>query len=476
MTEQEASVPHGQPFEPLPAAHEAELPAFADAIRFVHRKRIALLVRFLLFAAMGLVVFAVWLWTTPRRVEGRVVLSFRGIERGQYPSERRFSPTDFRAPGVLSAALADAGIGSGRTDLNRVSASLEVLPIIPPEVLLRWRKADRDGAKREDYSPSEFALTLAIPNLSAAEEVRLFDAIVKRYQQRIRLEQIAALTFASTWSGASYQDLINRYDYWDIPYILDKNVELLNRYLRQLVEESQNYQDPISQFSFRDVQKEFAIWSATRLEALKGVTYQGRLVKNKETEILTSQYRLEDLDIQVLRGKDETAEAMKLLEASQKPPGISGTRSATREGLPIVDSGVLDRLIKSDYLGPLVKRISELQEQTARVEAEKRRLEKNIAQLPLAHNVSPAELPASYRELVATVSGELGKIIENYNHLLDSYLTATVSKLVVVKDGPRATRGTSVTLFLAGMLLVAVFLSVVAVVFQHVVRSPLRPE
>jgi hypothetical protein len=136
----------------------------------------------------------------------------------------------------------------------------------------------------------------------------------------------------------------------------------------------------------------------------------------------------------------------------------------------------LDRLVKSDYLGPLVKRISELQEQTARLEAEKRRLEKDIALLPQAHNVSPAELPASYRELVTTVSGELGKIIQSYNHLLDSYLTATVSKLVVVKDGPRLTHGTSTTLFLAGMFVVAACLSVLAVVFQHVVRSSLHPE
>lgn len=476
MTEQEAGVQHRQPLEPLPASADPEAPTLADAIRFVHRKRIALLAKFVLFAAMGLIVFAIWLWTTPRRVEGRLVMSFRGIEKWEYPSERRFSPADLRAPGVLSAALADAGIGSGRADLNRVSASLDVLPIIPSEVLSRWKKADRDGAKREDYSPSEFALTLAIPNLSTGEEVRLFDAIVKRYQDRVKFEQIAALTFTSTWSEKSYQDLISRYDYWDIPYVLDQNVELLNRYLRQLVEESQSYKEPISQFSFRDVQKEFTIWSATRLEALKGVTFQGRLVKNKETETLTSQYRLEDLEIQVRRGKDEAAEAMRLLEASQKPPGMSATQSATREGIPIVDSGVLDRLVRSDYLGPLVKRISQLQEQTARLEAEKRRLEKKIALLPLAHNVSPADLPANYRELVATVSGELGKIIQNYNHLLDSYLTATVSKLVVVKDGPRLTRGTSITFFLAGMLAVAGCLSVLAVVFQHVVRSSLHPE
>jgi hypothetical protein len=474
MTEEQVHARQPQPEEYLPP--EPEAPTLADAIRFVHRKRIALLAKFVLFAAMGLIVFAIWLWTTPRRVEGRLVLSFRGIEKWEYPSERRFSPADLRAPGVLSAALADAGIGSASADLNRVSASLDVLPIIPSEVLSRWKKADRDGAKREDYSPSEFALTLAIPNLSTGEEVRLFDAIVKRYQDRVKFEQIAALTFTSTWSEKSYQDLISRYDYWDIPYVLDQNVELLNRYLRQLVEESQSYKEPISQFSFRDVQKEFTIWSATRLEALKGVTFQGRLVKNKETETLTSQYRLEDLEIQVRRGKDEAAEAMRLLEASQKPPGMSATQSATREGIPIVDSGVLDRLVRSDYLGPLVKRISQLQEQTARLEAEKRRLEKKIALLPLAHNVSPADLPANYRELVATVSGELGKIIQNYNHLLDSYLTATVSKLVVVKDGPRLTRGTSITFFLAGMLAVAGCLSVLAVVFQHVVRSSLHPE
>lgn len=473
MMEQEASVQHRQP-EPLLASAEPEPPTLADAIRFLHRKRMALLARFGMFAALGLVVFAIWLWVTPRHVEGRLVLSFRGIEKGDYPSGRKFSPGDLRARDVLSGALADAGIGAGRADLNRVSARLEVLPIIPSGVLSRWKKADRDGVKREDYSPSDFDLALSVPGLSVGEHVRLLDAILKRYQSRVKFEESAALGFISNWSEASYRDLVDQYDYWDIPDILDQNVELLNRYLKELIENSMNYKDPASQFSFRDTQKELKIWSATRLEALKGVTYRGRLVKNKDTALLTAQYRLEDLDIQVRRRTGEALEAMKLLEASQKSQALAATQSATRDGLPIVDASVLDRLVRSDYLGPLVKRISELQEETKRLEAEKWRLEKDTTLLPQARNITPSELPAGYRELVATVSGELGKIIQNYNRLLDSYLTATVSKLVVVKDGPRITRGASASLVLLGILGLAALASIFLVILQHVVRSSLR--
>jgi hypothetical protein len=476
MTEQEVRVQQRRSRESPSASAEPEPPTFADAIRFLHRRRVALLARFGMFAALGLIAFAVWLWSTPRKVEGRLVLSFAGIEKGEYPSGRKFGPSDFRAPEVLNGALADAGISGGKAVLSRASARLDTLPIIPVGVLSRWKRADRDGTKREDYSPSEFDLTLTVPGLSAEEQVRLFDAIVKRYQDKVKFDESAALNFASDWSGASYQDLVNKYDYWDIPYILDQNVDLLNGYLKQLVDQSEGFKDPISKFSFRDIQKEFTIWSMTRLEALKGVTYRGRLVKNKETQLLASQYRLEDLEIQSRRRAEETAEAMSLLEASQKPQGMSATQAATREGLPIVDASVLDRLVRSDYLGPLVKHISELQEQTARLQAQKRRLEKDIALLPQAHDVSPAELPAGYRDLVATVSGELGKIIQNYNSLLDRYLTTTVSKLVVVKDGPRLTHGTSALVFLAGMMFLAAGLAVFAVIVQHIVRTSLRRE
>jgi hypothetical protein len=475
MTEREESVQYRQP-EPLLASAEPEPPTLADAIRFIHRKRMALLARFGMFAALGLVVFAIWLWVTPRRVEARLVLSFRGIEKGEYPSGRKFSPGDLREPDVLSGALADAGIAAGRADLHHVSARLQVLPVIPSGVLSRWKKADRDGVRREDYSPTDFDLTLSVPSLSAAEHVRLFDAIVKRYQNRVKFEESAALNFISNWSVASYRDLVGRYDYWDIPVILDQNVELLNRYLKELIENSMNYKEPASQFSFRDAQKELKIWSATRLEALKGVTYRGRLVKNKDTALLTAQYRLEDLDIQVRRRAGEVLDAMKLLEASQKPQALAATQSATRDGLPIVDASVLDRLVKSDYLGPLVKRISDLQEETKRLEAEKWRLEKDMTILPQTRNITPSELPAGYRELVATVSDELSRIIENYNRLLDSYLTATLSKLVVVRDGPRITRGASTSLVLLGILFLAVLASIFLVILQHVVRSSLRSE
>jgi hypothetical protein len=475
MTEREASVQHRQT-EPLLASAEPEPPTLADAIRFFHRKRMALLARFGMFAALGLIVFAVWLWLTPRRVEGRLVLSFRGIEKGEYPNGRKFSSGDLREPDVLVGALADAGITAARADLHRVSAGLEVLPIIPPAVLSRWKKADRDGVKREDYSPSDFSLTLSVPSLSASEHVRLFDAIVKRYQSRVKFDESAALNFISNWSHASYRDLVEQYDYWDIPGILDQNVELLNRYMKELIENSMNYKDPASQFSFRDVQKELNIWSATRLEALKGVTYRGRLVKNRDTALLTAQYRLEDLDIQVRRRAGEVQEAMRLLEASQKSQPLAGTQSATRDGLPIVDASVLDRLVKSDYLGPLVKRISELQEETKRLEAEKWHLEKNMTILPQTRNTAPSDLPTGYRELVATVSGELSKIIENYNRLLDSYLTATLSKLVVVRDGPRITRVASTAVVLIAILLLAALASVFLVIFQHVVHASLRSE
>jgi hypothetical protein len=473
MTEQEASVQHHQP-EPLFASAEPEPPTLADAIRFLHRKRMALLARFVVFVALGVVVLAIWFWTTPPRVEGRLVLSFRGIESGNYPSGRKFSPEDLRARDLLSGALADADISAGRADLNRVSARLVVLPLIPPAVVSRWKKADRDGVKREDYSPSDFDLALSVPGLSPGEQVRLFDAILKRYQRRVKFEESATLSFISSWSEKSYRDLANQYDYWDIPNILDQNVELLNRYLKQLIEESQDYKDPTSLFSFRDVQKELKIWSAIRLEALKGVTYRGKLVKDKDTALLTAQYRLEDLDIQVRRRSGEALEAMKLLEASQKPQALAATQSATRDGFPIVDASVLDRLVRSDYLGPLVKRISELQEETKRLEAEKWRLEKDMTILPQTHNITPSELPTGYRDLVATASAELGKIIQNYNRLLDSYLTATLSKLVVVKDGPRITRGFSTTVVLLAIFFLSAVAAILLVTLQHVIGASLR--
>jgi hypothetical protein len=456
------------------SGHDPEPPSFADAVRFVYRRRVRIASQFVVLGCVGMLLVGLWLFTHPRPAVGRLILTFRGIEKGEYPSGRKFSTEDFRAPDVLRAALADAGISSSRVDLNELSANVNATPIIPPDVIARWKKQDREGTRREEFVPNEIELRVGLKKLSTHEELRLFDAIVNRYRAHVKFEQKAALRFISDWSRGGYTELVRDYDYWEIPFILGQNVDILTKALKGLIEESKDYRDPTAQLSFRDLEKDLAIWSTTRLEMLRALTYKGLLVKNRAVALVTVQYRLEDLAIQTRAKSEETAEALRLLEAVGKPQPVVATQFSGREGIPIVDSSVMERIVKSDYMTPLIKRISELQEEKKDLEAKKWRLEQDAKMLPQAREVPPEQLPKEYKAVVDVLSKELSQIIRNYNLLLDRYLTETVTSLVGIKSGPAVTWDVSLALLIFSVVVVCSILALFTVVAEHVIVSAIQ--
>jgi hypothetical protein len=448
-----------------------EFPTFGDVVRLLYRQRVRLSLFALAFLSLGLAGLAAWHFSSARTAEGRLLLTFAGLERREYPSGARFSAEDIRSAEVLRGAVQTAGLVQRNLDLSALAAGVQVLPVVPAEVLARWKKADRDGVKREEFVPSEFDVVVASPELGDAEKLRLFDAIVQSYQARVKHDQRVRLRFVSA-SKISAQDLIDHYDYWDIPQILSENMFLLAEYVGHLVDESREYKDSLSQYSFRDVETELSLWGRMRLEPLKALTYRRQLVKDKETALLAAQYRMRDLAIQTGRLAAEEASALRLLEAAQKPASLAVSDASSRAGIPIVDQPVIDRLMAGEYLAPLVQRISILQQRIQKLETERLRLERDMELLPGAHDVRASEVPANYHELLATSATELSAIVERYNRLLDDYTSATIEKQVTVTAGPRTVRsGGSPAALVLGLAAIAVGLSVGAVWIEHALSA-----
>ena len=450
---------------------EPEGPGLVDAIRFLYQRRLKLLARFLVIFAVGLVVVIYGYLTSPKTVEGALGLRFQGIEKRQYPSGREFTVEDFRSPEILSQALADADISPGQSSLRDLSAHVIVTPVIPPEVQNRWKKQDRDGVRREDYFPNEFKIGVDIKGLTETQRMRLFDAIVERYRQRIKADQESALSFISQLP-TSYRNLAGIYDLWDIPEFFRESCQSLIRQLDSLIIASSTSQDSKWQLSFREVAKDLDIWEKTRLEALEALTYQGGLVRNRDIVSQRVQYQIADLDVEIQQKRQEANEALRLIEVAGRPGALLAGQFSNKEGLPMVDASALDRLVKSDYIGPVVKHISKLQGEAQILEAQKARLEKQLSWLPKAKNTDFKQLPASYRELIESLGSELNAIIQKYDRLLDTYLADTVTSLVVVIQPPVITRGSySPVLLLVGVFLLAGFLAVSILTAEHIFKQ-----
>jgi hypothetical protein len=444
-------------------------PGLVDAIRFLYQRRVRLAVYFLAILAIITSVYLFRHLMAPQAVEGTLRLGFQGIERHEYPNGKRFNIEDLRGPDLLAKALAASGISAESVQIQDLAAHVNITPLIPADIQARWRKAEKDATPRGDFYPNEFEIVIDLPGLSSLQRVRLFDAVVRSYQERVKNEQKSALSFVASWN-TSYERLAKDYDYWDIPDLFRESYSLLNRHVTTLITEAAGYPDSTYQLSFREIDKELRTWYRTRFQALEALTYQGQLVRNRDLVIQRIQYRIQDLDIQIRQQTQEAADAMRLLEAIDRPKAMLAGQLSNKEGLPLIDATALDRLIKSDYVGPVVQRISTIQGAIQGMQTEKARLEKQLSWLPKSSNAG--QIPAGYQELFTPLSSELNTIIKNYNQLLDDYLTETITNLVVILRSPTVvTADDSGWLVRLGIVFLSMFLAIALIGIQRLLEK-----
>lgn len=448
----------------------------ADVIRFFRLHRARLLAFFCLFFLVGASGLLVWRSFGPWRVQGRLVLSFKGIEKGEYPDGRKFNVETLQSPDVISAALINARLAKDRLAAGRLSPEVEITPVIPRYVVNRWAKQDKDGVRRDDYFPSEFAVSVSLPGLPMQAGPSFFMAMMQRYQEREKTEQVAALQLAQNGSRSGYYSNLLQdpnYDYDDLLRVFDASVVPLNAYLDRMLGRDL---DPSLQAGLKDVQNELALWSMTHLETLRAMTYGGGLVKNKETAAARLRYRRNECLLQIRQKTEEAAEALKLLAVVQKPQPLLVARSGQDAAVP-ADSVGLERLVSSNYVSPLVKRVSDLQQTLAALEAEKTRLEQHAAMLSQAHGVAPGRLPGAYLGAVSAASKELEKIVDHYNDVIGRYMTSTIAGSIAVKEGPILVRpGPSASLVLLLIIAASGLLAVAWVRLAELLRTALPPE
>ena len=450
-----------------PAAFAAvpDEPTFGDLIRFLWSRRVRLVTLFLLTAAVLGTCLLLWRFLVARQVaEGTLSLTFRGMERHEYPSGRKFSVEDIRSPQVLSRARTNAGLPD-KTEIATLYVGTEITPVIPSEVQARWRKQDRDGAKREEFFPQDFRIRVNPGLLTGNQKIQFLSAVVRAYQEDVKFEQAAALRRSADFSKMSPAELIQNYDTWDLPTLLAGRERSLRQRVEALVIESRDFSDPSFRMTFRDIGNDLTTWRDTRLEALTAFIYKGRVVKDRDLMLKRLQQRLDELNVQVKQLSGEAEQSTKLVEALDRSKPLLAGPLTNRDGAPLVDSTALEKLVRSDYVGPVVKRITELHRQAKEAEAEKARVELEVA--ILTKGDASTKAPAEFEGLLTLVTKDLSRIVANYNKLLDEYLNATVTSLVVLKQGPSVTReGPTGTALAVVLLAVSLVLPFVVVFFE----------
>lgn len=450
-------------------------PTFGDAVRYLWERRVRLAKYFVGLLALGIVGMLAWVFTRDRVAEATLSLGFKGIEKGEYPNGRKFAIADIRGPKILQKAIKEIGKEKSFPVVDIVARGIQVQPVIPPEVQARWKKQDKDGTKREEYSPSNFLITARPKGMSPDESVQLLYALLQAYQQEVKNEQLGALKFMGEVSRYKPDELIRLYDYWDLPRILGENVTVLKGHLRGLTEEAKDFRDSKFNVSFQDLEQDLSVWSSTRLEALRGLVDGDRLVKNRDSMVKRLQSRQEQLDIQIRGVTQELLEATKLLETVDRPRTTLAGPMSGKDGLPVIDTNALDRLVASDYISVVVKRVTRLQEEKTKLQESRWAAERDLALLAKAHDIPLEKLPLNFERDLGVVTTDLLRILDAYNKLLSSYLEATVTSQVTLRDGPRVVRpGASTVMVLAGVVFVCAALALLLLIIDQSVRAAME--
>lgn len=464
-----------------PDAHPVEFvdepppPSFGDAIRYVWERRVRLAKFFLGLLALG-VIGTLW-WSTSRVqiAEAMLSLGFKGIEKGEYPNGRKFSIADIGSPKVLQRAIKEIGKEKSFPAVDMMARGIQVQPILPSDVQARWKMQDKVGTKRDEYSPSNFLIIARPAGMTPDESVQLLYALLQAYQQEVKYEQLGALKFMGEVSRYRPDELIRQYDYWDLPRIIGENVAVLRGHVRSLTDEAKDFRDPKFNTSFQDLEQDLSVWSSTRLESLRGLVDGDRLVKNRDSMIKRLQARQEQLDIQIRGVSQELLEATKLLETVDRPRTTLAGPMSGKDGLPVIDTNALDRLVASDYTGGVVKRVTGLQERKARLQEARWGAERDLALLAKAHDVPLEKLPQTFERDLGAVTTDLAKILDTYNKLLSSYLDATVTSQVTLRNGPRVVRlGPSTGNVLAAVVFVCAALALLLLIVEQFVRAAME--
>ena len=318
----------------------------------------------------------------------RVVFSFTGFEKGEYPDKSKFSPDDLRAPDNIAEALKRKGLATSEETQTQVRAALTVEAIIPDSIIKERDKLRAAGQTPRLYVPDEYALTLTLPRkfpMSPREREVLLSEIVTVFQENFTRTYVAMpLNF-----GKAFESLLDA-DYSDYELVLHqeaKNINLLLAGLTgqapetgddksQLGTMSRSFRSPRTQLTFSDLLKQNQLFMQIRLNETLGLIRQYGISKDRSLALMKMDFHIKSLIDDENKAIEEEKVVQALLKQTQERAqnyvlGVKSQNGPQRADATVVDQGLLDSLLANDAYNFLIRKSLASSLATRSIQAEK---------------------------------------------------------------------------------------------------------
>jgi hypothetical protein len=304
----------------------------------------------------------------------RLVFSFPGFEKGEYPDKSKFSPDDLRSPEVVAEALQRKGLDTTEQTQSKIRAALSIEGIIPDSVIKERDKQRAAGQTPRLYVPDEYTLTLSLPRsfpMTARQRELLLGEIVSVYQEKFTRTYVALpLGF-----GKAFESL-NDADYFEYELVLNQESQNITTFLTQMAEAGRAFRSPRSNLSFSDLQKQNQLFTQIRLNETLGLARVYGLSKNRQLALLKMDYYLKTMGDEENKAMEEEKVVQALLRQTQERTqnyvlGIKSQAAQQRSDSPVIDQGLVDSLLANDANNFLVRKSLEASLKTRRIQSEK---------------------------------------------------------------------------------------------------------
>ncbi len=318
----------------------------------------------------------------------RVVFSFTGFEKGEYPDKSKFSPDDLRAPKNIAEALKRKGLATSEDTQAQVRAALSIEAIIPDSIIKERDKLRASGQTPRLYVPDEYTLTLTLPrkfSMSPREREVLLSEIVTVYQENFTRTYVALpLNF-----GKAFESLLD-VDYSDYGFVLRGEAKNINKLLSFLTGEAQktgdnqsqlgtmsrSFRSPRTQLSFSDLLKASEVFQQIRLNETLGLIRRFGISKDRSLALLKMEYHIKSLIDDENKAIEQEKVVQALLKQTQEGAqkyvlGVKSQNGPQRADATVVDQGLLDSLLANDAYNFLIRKSLEASLATRSIQAEK---------------------------------------------------------------------------------------------------------
>lgn len=380
----------------------------------------------------------------------RVVFSFPGFERGEYPDGSKFQADDLRAPAIIAEAMRRLGMDNSEDAQSKIRGAISIEGIIPETVMKTNDRLRATGQTPPPYLPDEYTVTLTLGRdfpLSSSQRERLLVEIVnvarENFQRTYGQLPIAFGTAFSTLRDA---------DYPEYEIVFNAEIASLISYLQNEVDFAKSFRSPSTNLSFKDLLEQVNLFARLDLNETLGLISQYGLARDRAAAVRRMNYYLEQLgyDEQHAIEDDKVVEELLSKAEARGQNYVLGVKSQvlSRPGeAPILDQGLVDSLVANDAYNFLVRKaldaglkVKELQEQRIRLTAirdnliafEKKTPEGQAAALGEVHK-SLAQLEATYNRLVESVrKTQADYALQQYGRAVQ--LSASIHSFSVLKS------------------------------------------